>query len=579
MYKKILTSFIFIIFFAVTNSAEAANIKLYPSGVNFGINQEFEVNLRIDSEGTSINASQATVEFPSNILELVDADRSGSVFNFWVEEPIISNEDGTLKFIGGTANGVSGEMLQILKLKFKAVGAGSADISISNAVVTASDGKGTNVLSETEGVNINISTRVVTPEKAGIVEEIIVEPIKQPVRIIRTAVMAEGLPAKPEIKVPLYPDESRWYSHTGEVIALWELPLDIIQVATRLSQSRDTKPGDKQEELFNGQNFGTLEEGIWYIRAQFENNIGWGELAYYKISIDINTPLPFGIEIDNVASDNPTPKITFETQDALSGIAGAEIFIDGYSSVTSTSTTIALPLQMPGKHQLLVRIKDMAGNSIEDSLEFEIIPLSMPVIDFVTHSVSQGEFLFASGKTIPNTFIDISIKNKKGQELVTGSTLSDELGNWDVIIEELLSFGKYTLQVNARDDRGAISFPTEPETFKIKGKIILSVGFIDIGWFEILLFVILAVVSGASIIVIIYNARQNKSSAYQIIAIRDVKKMGILLEEDVAKLENWFNSANVEPHIREQSRHFFEKTKDTIAKMKKYISKELEDIK
>lgn len=574
--KKLLISFIFIIFFAGVGSVNAATISLSSSGVNFSINQEFEVDVKIDSEESSINAAQATVEFPSNILELVEADKSASAFNFWVEEPVISNEDGNVRFIGGTAKGISGESLQILKLKFKAVGAGSADIFISNAVVTASDGKGTNVLSTTKGLNINIGIKSVAPTKAPVVE--VVEPIAQPQKIMRQAIVESKLPKKPEITVHLYPDQSKWYSHIEEVIALWEIPSDIIQVATRLSQSRDEKSGEKDDELYNGKNFGSLEEGIWYIRVQFRNNLGWGDLAYYKISIDRAAPLPFEIEIDNEISDNPTPEITFETQDALSGIAGAEIFIDEVGPTISTSTSITLPPQTPGTHRLIVRVKDMAGNSVEDNLEFEILPISTPIIDFVTRSVSQGGFIFASGKAIPSVFIDVSIKNNKEQELFTGSALSDELGNWEIIVEEPLSFGKYTLQVNARDERGAMSFLTDAESFKIRSKVVLSIGFIDIGWFEILLFVILIVVSGIGIGLFNYNKNQNKRVAYQIIFARDINKFTTMLSSDITNIENWFKSADLKNGKKEEIGHLINKIKDTTIRIKKNINKELEDI-
>lgn len=576
LFRTGLISFIFIIFFTGFGSAEAAVINLSSDDVNFDINQEFTVDIKIDSEENAINASQATIEFPSNILELVGTDKRESSFNFWVEEPLISNEDGTLKFIGGTAKGISGESLQILKLKFKAVGVGSANIFISNAAVTASDGRGTNVLSTTEGLNINVGTKSLSPTKTPVLTEEI-ELIIQPQKMVRQTVAASELPKKPEITVQLYPDQSKWYSHTGDVTALWNLPLNVTQIATRLSRSRDEKPGEKQEELFNGKKFGHLEEGIWYIRVQFRNNLGWGELAYYKISIDTTVPLPFEIEIDNEVSDNPSPTIQYKTQDSLSGIDKIRIYVDGVDSVVSATTTATLPPQKPGKHIVSVRVFDRAGNSIEDNLEFEIIPLSSPVISFITHSVSQGEFIFTSGKTIPNTFVDIIIKNSANQEIFSGSTLSDESGNWEAVIEEPFASGRYKLQINARDERGAVSLVTEAETVKVKGKIIITIGFFDIGWFEILLFVILLAVSGVSVILYIDDKNQKKRRAYQIVAIRDVKKFGKLLETDIEALKDWFDN-EVDVSTKEEADHFFKKIKDTTSRIKKYISKELSDI-
>jgi hypothetical protein len=52
-----------------------------------------------------------------------------------------------------------------------------------------------------------------------------------------------------------------------------------------------------------------------------------------------------------------------------------------------------------------VRVFDLAGNSVESDLAFEVLPLPTPVIEFVTRSISQDELIFASGKSIPNAYI------------------------------------------------------------------------------------------------------------------------------------------------------------------------------
>ena len=157
---------------------------------------------------------------------------------------MISNEAGTLRFIAGTAKGIPGDSLQILKLKFKTSGAGSADLTLSDATVTASDGKGTNVLSKIEGTNVNVDSKVVVPVKISPVASPLVSeaaPVKQPEKVVRKAIPAKDLPQKPNVSVGLYPDQARWYNKVGEAIALWDVPDDVVKISTKLDQDPNTK--------------------------------------------------------------------------------------------------------------------------------------------------------------------------------------------------------------------------------------------------------------------------------------------------------------------------------------------------
>jgi len=576
--KKIfvVVSLFFLFIFAVR--VNAATLYFVPQAKTSGIGQEFSVDVKINSEDIFINAVQATVKFPNDILELLEVDRVNSVFGFWVKEPVISNEEGTLSFIGGTAKGVAGESLEVLKIKFKAKGIGSAELTVSDAVVTASDGKGTNVLSVIEGTSIGIGTELIKPEPVPVPPT--EEPIEKPEKIEREPVLAKGLPEEPKLRVSLYPDESRWYNHLGEVIALWELPLDIVKVETKLSQARDTGLGDMEEELFTGKSFGILEEGVWYIRVQFKNNIGWGPFAYYKVSIDTTPPLPFEIEMDNPVSDNPTPEIKYQTQDSLSGISRALIFIDGNDPIESTETSAVFPVQPPGKHNALVRVFDFAGNSVEDDLEFEILALPTPTITFLTDTTSEGKTIFVSGKTVPNGFIDMKIFDKAGQEIFSGVSTSDGLGSWEAVVEKTLAKGKYTLSVSARDTRGAVSYPAAVQPLKVKAKIVLSIGLIDLGWFEIFIIVILLIVSGTSITAWYYVATKKKREAYKIVAGRDIDKLSTLLANDAKKIEILLKDiGKVSPKIKAEIKFHLSEIKETVGKMKKYIGKEIKKLK
>lgn len=573
-----------------TQSAEAAILYALPEKTAVMPGESFNVDIKINTEDVSVNAIQATVQFPSSVLELVEADNAVSAFNFWVEEPLISNEEGTLKFIGGTTQGVSGQALQVLKITFKAVGSGQAPISFSDAVVTANDGRGTNVLSKIEGTNITVSPEVASPTVPTVPVSPTTPsiPAEQPAPVLREPVSAEGRPAQPQLRVPLYPDESRWYSHLGETIVFWDVPEDVTKVATAIDKNPNTSPENIETGLFTGKSFGVLQEGIWYVHVQFRNNVGWGPEAHYKIAIDTTPPVSFKVNIDEVASDNPSPAISFESFDSLSGIAKALIYVDDKELLESQETSLVLPLQGPGKHTLRVRILDNAGNSVEDSLEFEILSLPTPIIEFITKRVSREEPVFLSGTGLANSFVDLRVYDKSNQEIYTETVGTDSSGKWGLSLKEPLLLGNYTIIATTRDDRGALSFPSLTEKFTIRPQTIVSLGQLDLSWFGIFIMIALMAFAGAGFYGWYYIGLKKKRGAYAVIVARDVGKMHDLLTENLTKLENniknlekFYNpiSKTIDTSLKEESMVFIKRMREVLEKIRKYVKKEVEDLK
>lgn len=565
--------FLFLCLVLISKNVKAADLVIVPDPGPFEIGQDIAVDIKIDSKDSSINASQATIKYPTNLLKFVGFDRSNSAFNFWVEEPSVTEADGAITFIGGTSKGISGATLQIFKIKFKSIGSGNGQITASDAVITSSDGQGTNVLSEIKNGGISVGVKSIAPKNSASSTE-------QPQKVVRDAVPASNLPDAPKIKVPLYPDENRWYNQIGNVIAIWDLPSDILQVSTRISQSKDEKPGEKSTELFNGKDFGRLKDGIWYLRAQFRNNIGWGDYSYYKISIDTVAPIPFEISIDNEASEDPSPIIEFETQDNLSGIGEYRIIVDGKEVARTSSSSIAVPPQLPGVHKLIVRAFDLAGNSIEDDAEFEILALPTPEITFVSKSVTQNEIVFASGKSLPNTSIDLIVRDSRGRELFSGLAESNEVGTWEALIEAPLPIGNLFLVAKARSNTGGISELSPPAKFKVKPKSIISFGIIEMGWFEIFILTAFGVAFIFSFSAWQILIRRQRREVYGQIAGRDVNKLCDMVQGDINNLNEVVSKdSGVSPHVKSEIEYFLNKSAENLTKMKKYLSSEIKKLK
>ena len=129
----------------------AASLNILPNSNTLAVHEEFTVDVKLDSSGQTINAAQATITFPKDIIEVTNVQKDSSIFSFWLQEPIFSNNDGTVKFIGGAQGGSSGGSLQILRINFKTKNIGTAPLSFEDAAVTAADGSGTNVLTSING--------------------------------------------------------------------------------------------------------------------------------------------------------------------------------------------------------------------------------------------------------------------------------------------------------------------------------------------------------------------------------------------------------------------------------------------
>lgn len=561
--KKLVYIFVFLVFSAVFSStAKAATLNILSDNNAYPIDKEFNVDIKIESEDQGVNGAQATLQFDKTVLEAVRVDKSNSIFDFWLTEPTISNESGQISFIAASTKGYSGKSLEILTVTFKPRGAGKTNLSFADAAVTAADGSGTNVLSKLNGLELNFSvTEAIS---------------KGPQQIQRAPEKASGLPGLPAISVPLYPDPAKWSDASARFFVSWKLPLDINGVAMVLNKIPIFSP-DISEGLFDSKEFSPLKDGVYYLHARFSNGIGWGQTLHYRIAVDTSPPLPFKTEIDNAASDNPSPRITFNVHDALSGISRALVLVDNKEVFQTASTTVVLPTVEPGAHTLRVRVFDRAGNSIEDNLKFEIVPLPTPTLEFLSKSVTLEEPVFALGKSIPGAFIEARVLDASRQEVFKNTSQSDSSGNWKVTVDKSLHTGNYTFLVTARDERGASSYPTKEESFKVRPQTVLSFGgFIDLGWFEIFLIAMLIIISAASIIAWWYVSKKKTQEAYKIIVGRDIEKLSALLSDHLKEIEGM-----QELHDPSRSTHaaeHIERMKETISKMKKYIGEEVEKL-
>lgn len=440
----------------------------------------------------------------------------------------------------------------------------------------------------------NEETKDSTPPPQQNQPEVIAEPIvppivsaepseqstEEPQKITRPATPAKNSPAKPELRIPLYPDQSRWYNQKGEVIVFWNVPDDITAVAVKLDQNPNSIPTTTEQELLNGKKLGVINEGIWYIHVRFKNNVGFGETTHYKIQLDTTVPLEFKINIDNPISDNPTPTIKFETLDSLSGIGEKHIFLKDFDVIKTSENNLKLPPQPPGKRVVVVRIFDQAGNAIDSRLPFEITPLPSPVIEFLSNTVTHGDVILSAGKALPNSFVDLKIFTPDSKLLVQGTANSDNTGRWSYSFKEPIRVGNYNFTATTRDIRGAQSFPTSLLKIRVKLKPVLSIGSMDLTWPHIFIISLLFISTVGTVSYASRLSHQRTLDAYRTIATRDVQNMTNLLEKSINELTKSFRdiSDNGSQKSRADINNQIKNIQTIIFKMRKYIIQGIEKL-
>lgn len=154
------------LFSLLFSQALAAEIFTTPSKSSVSVGETFRVRVGSDTLGKNINNAEATVTFPTDLVEVLSIDSSSSIFNLWVNNPSFSNVTGQIKFNGGVSNpGFTGSSGTIFWVTAKAKKTGSAVFRVQDASVRANDGLGTNVISGVKNSTISIVSVVEKPKE------------------------------------------------------------------------------------------------------------------------------------------------------------------------------------------------------------------------------------------------------------------------------------------------------------------------------------------------------------------------------------------------------------------------------
>jgi hypothetical protein len=350
-------------FLSVPGVSWAADITLSPATGSVSVGQKITLKVNLDPSGESVNAADGTLSFDPALLAVDSVSKDGSIFSLWTADPTFSNQDGTVTFSGGTPTAFTtpGKVLTVV---FKAKAVGSPEVSVSKGSVLAADGKGTDVYKSGVSAKLTVTAATAPPPAP--------EPTPAPAADTSAdASTGDGSPpVAPVISSPQFTKPDSW-AGTSTITFNWVLTSDVTAVRTLISDKDAQTP---KTTLKGGatttQTVVVPKDGVSYFYVQGKNEYGWGDVAQIKIQVDTAPPSAFEIAVQESGSDGGPPKLTFKTDDVLSGM-------DHYILIVGTSTPISIslkdisdgtypiPPQGGGVQHVVVRAYDKAGNITE----------------------------------------------------------------------------------------------------------------------------------------------------------------------------------------------------------------------
>ncbi|MCX6797108.1 MAG: hypothetical protein NTX98_01355 [Candidatus Doudnabacteria bacterium] len=149
------------------NPALAAELILSSSVADLAVGQQFAVDVMLDAQSEAINAVEARILFPQELLKLEQVYETDSIITLWVERPVVAA--GAVSFSGIIPGGFSGLLSpyyqgarpgQILKFVFSAKQEGKGIIEAQGVKILLNDGQGSESKAEIKNFSFEIKDRV-----------------------------------------------------------------------------------------------------------------------------------------------------------------------------------------------------------------------------------------------------------------------------------------------------------------------------------------------------------------------------------------------------------------------------------
>jgi hypothetical protein len=567
-YIKIVASSLFVLAFLITTPqfAEAASLYFSPSSGSYDVGTTLSVSVYISSANQAMNAASGLISFPTDKLQIISLSKTGSIFTLWVQEPSFSNSIGTVNFEGIVLNpGFTGSGGKIITMNFRVKAAGVSSLSFSSGSVLANDGSGTNILENSDNAQFSFGGVIPSVPRST------------------TPSSVADVPAAPQISSPTHPDPNAWYQQKNAKFT-WQVPIGVTSIRLLVNKNASVTPTIVYGSTISEKEIADLTDGISYFHIQFRNTNGWGGISHFRFQIDTEKPSRFDIsEISRKDLTEPKVKFIFDAKDATSGIDHYEIQIDNGSPEvwkddgSHLYETIAIE---PGKHTLIAKAVDKAGNLLANSEEFIVEALNSPTIIDYTKELQSGEPLIVHGSTYPNNKVIIGLQ-RENDDSKSFTTQSDLDGKFTFITDGRLTNGIYSLWAEVVDSRGAKSLPSEKITIAVAKSVIFRVG----SWAVSFLAILVPLVALIVLLLFIVWYGWHKFSMFRKRLKKEVREAEStihntfdLLKDGIREQVKMLEKTKTKRELTEEEEKIIKQLKGHLDDAEKFVRKEIENI-
>lgn len=438
---------------AVPVGAEAATLFFSPSSATYSTNQTFTITLKVNTSGQAVNAADGAVTFPIDLLDFQSASKSSSVFSLWTTNPTGSDSTGRVNFSGGQPSpGFTGSNGTVMTMTFRVKAPGTAQLGLTGARVLANDGQGTNVLTSSGSASYTLNQTSTTPTTP--------------------TTPSEPSRTTPTLTSISHPDQQAWYRDL-DVTADFTTPSGLLGVSYGVTDQPNSVPDEAQDAVGDDLRFTLAGEGIWYLHLRGRYSNGWSDTAHYRIQIDRTDPETFTIELErDRGDDDATPTLTWQANDALSGVATYQLSLNDGAEIAATSP-YHLNLTKSGPQQIEITAEDRAGNRRTSQLSFTFAGYPAPIITSVTRQLILLEPLVIKGTAAAGDLVTLYLNDDVIGQVTAGPELSQDSFTvrvpWSFTTDQIFRPGTYAVTATATNPDGLVSPPTNPIGITIVG--------------------------------------------------------------------------------------------------------------
>lgn len=141
-FKILFILFIFSFLLFDIFAANAAEVFLESKKQQVALEEQFIVDVFLNTTEESINAVEGKIFFPDNFLEVKEIQDGNSIINFWVEKPFL-NSKSNISYAGIIPGGYKETKGFLFSIVFQAKANGNGIIEIRDVKSLLNDGKGT----------------------------------------------------------------------------------------------------------------------------------------------------------------------------------------------------------------------------------------------------------------------------------------------------------------------------------------------------------------------------------------------------------------------------------------------------